>query len=390
MFNFVNMKEQALQDYLQDSIYHDLKYSSISGRYLPIKKLENYISQSEFHFIEIGRSVEERPVYKTELGTGSVKILAWSQMHGNESTTTKAVFDLLEFFRRYSDSELVKMLLKSFTIEIIPMLNPDGAEAYTRVNANEVDLNRDLQELSQPESQVLMRRFKSFKPDFCLNLHDQRTIFSSGDLKKPATLSFLTPSSDEDRSITEARKTSMGLIAAMVSEIKNELNGQIGRYDDGFNLNCAGDTFQSHQVPTILFEAGHFANDYGREITRKFIFKALLSCLYHIAVKTDLKSVHENYFSIRENQKLFNDVVIRNYNFGKSSYDIAIQYRETKNSDQIDFVPVIEKISKKISNFGHQEFDAETEQIQILSEDNLAENVVVNKIIINKQDLVVK
>ena len=58
MFNFVNMKEQTLQDYLQDSIYHDLKYSSITGRYLPIKKLENYISQSEFDFIEIGRSVD--------------------------------------------------------------------------------------------------------------------------------------------------------------------------------------------------------------------------------------------------------------------------------------------------------------------------------------------
>jgi murein tripeptide amidase MpaA len=29
-----------------------------------------------------------------------------------------------------------------FTFYCIPMLNPDGAKSYTRVNANEVDLNR--------------------------------------------------------------------------------------------------------------------------------------------------------------------------------------------------------------------------------------------------------
>ena len=46
-------------------------------------------------------------------------------------------------------------ILKACTLYIIPILNPDGAKAYTRLNANEVDLNRDAQDLSQPESKVL-------------------------------------------------------------------------------------------------------------------------------------------------------------------------------------------------------------------------------------------
>jgi murein tripeptide amidase MpaA len=48
------------------------------------------------------------------------------------------------------------------------MLNPDGAKSYTRVNANEVDLNRDSQNLTQPESRVLRTAFDLFQPDFAL------------------------------------------------------------------------------------------------------------------------------------------------------------------------------------------------------------------------------
>jgi hypothetical protein len=40
---------------------------------------------------------------------------------------------------------------------------------------------------------------------YLLNLHDQRTIFTT-DGKHPATLSFLAPSENADRDITENRK----------------------------------------------------------------------------------------------------------------------------------------------------------------------------------------
>ncbi len=48
------------------------------------------------------------------------------------------------------------------------MLNPDGAEKWTRTNANDVDLNRDSQNLTQPESQILRKCIEDFKPDLCL------------------------------------------------------------------------------------------------------------------------------------------------------------------------------------------------------------------------------
>ena len=58
------------------------------------------------------------------------------------------------------------------------MLNPDGAEAYTRVNAQGIDLNRDVIDVKALESQVLQQVLKKVNPQYCFNLHDQRTIFS--------------------------------------------------------------------------------------------------------------------------------------------------------------------------------------------------------------------
>src|SRR5690606_13406057 len=114
-------------------------------------------------------------------------IMLWSQMHGNETTTTKALFDVLNTFKTQNS------ILDACTILIIPILNPDGAEVYTRLNANNVDLNRDAQNLSQPESRVLRDCFNRFKPNFCFNLHGQRTIFSVDNTSQSATVSFLSP-----------------------------------------------------------------------------------------------------------------------------------------------------------------------------------------------------
>ena len=311
-------------------------------------------------------------------------------MHGNEGTTTKAVFDLLNAFNLNKNNEVLADILKHSTIYIIPVLNPDGAEAYTRVNANKIDLNRDMQELNQPESRILMEQFHKIKPDYCLNLHDQRTIFSVGEMAEPATLSFLTPSKDQERSIDEFRRQSMGLIAGVAEDLSEELSGKIGRYDDAFNINCAGDTFQNLSVPTILFEAGHYPGDYERELTRKFVFKALISCIYQIAMGQSGSSSFEEYLKIPENQKLFNDVIIRNTKIRGELLDISIQFKEVLKGRKVDFIPVIDKIQQKISKYAHREIDAAGREIKLPGGAKLDENVIVNKIILNNEKLQVK
>src|SRR5690606_21403345 len=217
-----------------------------------------------------------------------------------ETTTTKSLFDMIGFLFE-SNSDLAEHLLSNLTLMVIPILNPDGALNYTRVNANGIDLNRDARDLSQPESIILRNCFEQFNPDYCFNLHGQRTIFSAGKNAFPATVSFLTPAQDMERSITPSRLKSMEIIVAMKEHLQQLIPHQVGRYDDSFNSNCVGDAFQSLNTPTILFEAGHFSEDYDRDIVRDYILQPLLVGLIAIIDKQDRGDVLERYLEIPEN-----------------------------------------------------------------------------------------
>ena len=268
--NFFKKNKNVKQFFVTDKTYHYDSKKTIRDKN---KNIEDLIFK--YHYQVIGKSVLGKPIYQLVLGSGKTKIFMWSQMHGNEGTTTKALFDFINFL--HSDSTESRVLLSSFTFCLLPMVNPDGAEAYTRENANGIDLNRDAQNLTQPESIVLRQVFDRFQPHYAYNLHDQRTIFGVGSTGKPATLSFLAPSYNEEREINENRQKAINLIAGINDELQKYIPGQVGRFDDSFNINCIGDTFQFLGVPTILFEAGHYPNDYDREITRKYIFFSLIS-----------------------------------------------------------------------------------------------------------------
>ena len=347
--------------------YNDICVSEISGRYINYDHLNEFINAlpPEFKIKEEGKSVRSESIKSIEFGNGSHRILMWSQMHGNESTTTKAAIDLLNYFKK--DSTHINEILKACTIKIIPILNPDGARVYTRVNANRIDLNRDAQDLTQPESRILKRVYENFKPDFCFNLHDQRTIFNVGNTNKPATVSFLAPAFDAERNNSPSREISMQLIAAMNSKLQEEIPGQVGRYDDGFNANCVGDAFQMKKTPTILFEAGHYRIDYNRDITRGYIFKALLKALDTIVYDKIQEYTVKQYEAIPENGKQFVDILVLNPDFHVNKLTksgiVAIQYKEVLKDKKLEFVPGLHVFEKEPTEiFGHKTLNCNDEK----------------------------
>lgn len=331
-------------------------------RYLPLENLETALKRLKINFSThiIGYSEEQRPIYGLEFGKGPTKVLMWSQMHGNESTTTKAVIDLLHLLQ--SNSKIKNTIVSNCKLFVIPILSPDGAEKYTRLNANQVDLNRDSQERTQLESQLLRKVFESFQPDLCFNLHGQRTIFSVGQSAVPATVSFLAPAFNEERSLNDHRKIAMQLIALMTEELYRFIPKGVGRYDDGFNANCVGDAFMMEGVPTILFEAGHFPNDYNRNKTRELIFRALLAGLLAITDKSFLDYSVADYLAIPENGKCFVDIIITNAHelnptIAKNT-DLAILYTEELVGDRIEFVPQLMKKGDLRGFYGHKQLNA--------------------------------
>ncbi len=342
-----------------EALFKEYKEPALHGRYVALQHLEPILERHSRHgkLSVIGRSVQDRAVYAYRIGKGKTKILMWSQMHGNESTTTKALFDFLNYLNGEG-----KLLLDDFSFLCLPMLNPDGAEVYTRENANGVDLNRDADQRTQPESIALRKAFDDFKPDFCYNLHDQRTIYGVADSGKPATVSFLAPAYNFEREVNEVRYKAMHVISAMNKALQAFIPGQVGRFDDSFNINCVGDTFQFLGVPTILFEAGHFPGDYQREQTRRFIFIALLSGLRHLNENVIVDNEIHDYLNIPQNKINFYDFVYKNikinYDSNKIIANFALQYKEVLIDNQICFEAYIAKIGALDDCFGHIEYDA--------------------------------
>lgn len=344
-----------------EELFDQNKEQSIEGRYLTLDHIEPLLEKlnTNNQVKVIGKSVLEEPIYSYEIGTGETRIYLWSQMHGNESTTTKALFDFINVLNK--GSEFAEKLLKNFTFYSIPILNPDGARLYTRENANKVDLNRDSQNLTQPESNVLREVFETFKPHYCFNLHDQRTIFGAGSTGKPATVSFLAPSYNEEREINDNRLKAINVIAGINDVLQKYIPGQVGRFDDSFNINCIGDTFQFLGVPTILFEAGHFPNDYEREITRKFIFFSLISSFELICENVLVDNRINDYLNISQNKVVFYDFMYKNIKINYDGIEIitnfVAQYKEELIENKIHFNAYIIEVGELENYFGHYEYD---------------------------------
>lgn len=346
-----------------EDLFVQYKELTIQGRYVTLEHIEPILNRlnTNNQLREIGKSVLGKSIYEYQIGSGPIRVFLWSQMHGNESTTTKGLFDFLNFL--HSGTDLANSFLNEFSFCCIPMLNPDGATLYTRANANGVDLNRDSQDLTQPESIVLRSTFERFQPNYCFNLHDQRTIFGVAMTGKPATMSFLAPSFNEERDINDSRLKAINVIAGINQVLQDYIPGQVGRFDDSFNINCIGDTFQFLGVPTILFEAGHFPNDYEREVTRKYVFYSLISAFKSISENDIVSNRIEDYLNISQNNPVFCDFLYKNvkinYDSKEKIINFAAQYKEELINGQICFNAYINQIEDLDNRFGHLVYDAQ-------------------------------
>jgi hypothetical protein len=348
-------------DYLQ--LATQFLEPKLQGKYIYLDSILPILQtlDSDFEITEIGKSVQGRGIHQVKIGKGKTKILMWSQMHGNESTTTKGLFDFFNFLK--SDSEIANRIKSDYTLLFIPMLNPDGAFLYTRENANKVDLNRDAFNATQPEMQILHSIYKSFQPDYCYNLHDQRTIFGTEGFNLPATVSFLSPAFNESRDYNDVRLKAIHVINKMNSVLQCYIPNQVGRFDDGYNVNCTGDYFTTQNTPTVLFEAGHFVGDYDRDIVRKFIFISLLSSFSDSYENVIVDKELNDYLNIPQNNKCFYDFIYKNVKIIENNVEkiinFAAQYSEVVIEGRLKFIATIVNIDGLDNYKGHIEYDCE-------------------------------
>lgn len=326
-----------------------------------IKKIK---TNPKFEIASVGKSLENRDIFLIKIGTGETKVLSWSQMHGDESTATMALFDLFNFFSADDKfNNFRNELLEKTTLYFIPMLNPDGAEKFERTNALNIDLNRDALRLQFPESQTLKLMRDEIKPEFGFNLHDQNTRYSAGNSFKTATISMLAPPFNYEKEINNVRANAMKLIVNIYDELSNYIPGHIGRWNDDFEPRAFGDNFIKWGTSSVLIESGGWKNDEEKQFIRKLNFVALLTGFQSISNKLYEDASLENYFKIPENEKYIFNLLFRNltviHKNKKYKVDIGIN-REEKNingTGNFYIESVIEEFGDLSTFFGNEEYD---------------------------------
>ncbi|MBC3764847.1 M14 family zinc carboxypeptidase [Neptunicella marina] len=247
-----------------------------------------------------GQSVEKRNIHLIHAGQGPVKVFMWSQMHGNESTATAALFDFLQLIDQHPQWR--SSWQDKISLFIMPMVNPDGANASRRYNAQDIDINRDAARLQTPEGQLLMKTAQQIQPDFGFNLHDQNRYYAVGQSDKPATISVLAPAFNVAKDINLKRRQAMQLISQLVFDVPHNLGGFIGRYNDTFEPRAFGDNFSKMGIRTILIESGGYPDDNNRQVARLANLKMYVYAINSIAQQQYLTTDYTKYDTIPFNR----------------------------------------------------------------------------------------
>jgi hypothetical protein len=279
-----------------------------------VKRLEGVVAGAPdlFRMEKVGESVEGRALNLIRAGNGSFPVLLWSQMHGDEPTATAALFDIFEFLRRHREDPTVRDILSSLTLYFLPMLNPDGAERFQRRNAQSIDINRDALRLQTPEGRTLKAVRDRFQPRIGFNLHNQAWRTSVGRPPKPASISLLSVAFDEARSGSEGRTLTRKVCAVIRDALEPFASGQIGRYDDEFEVRAFGDNLTLWGTPVVLIETGPWPASEPDPALVKLNFVAILSALDALATGAVDRAKTERYDSLPVNESGELYVIVKN------------------------------------------------------------------------------
>jgi len=314
----------------------------------------------------LGHSVEGRPIRIVSIGNGDVDVLMWSQMHGNESTATRSIVDLLSFIAENTKQEMVNSLLQDLRIHFIPMLNPDGASRWTRENAIGIDLNRDALRLIAPESQILKRVRDSLNADYGFNLHDQSKYYNVERLSNEASISFLATAFDYEKSRSAGRDEAMQLISYLYQINQKYIPNHTGRYNDDFEPRAFGDNIQKWGTKLILIETGGFKNDPEKQLGRKLNFVLIGSALEAIQKGLHKAIAVEQYSQIPSNDRNLFDLKIEKVQkeVNGSYYTVDLGYYIEKSDDNSNKNKVVYQVTLEdqgdLSTYaGYKSFNAE-------------------------------
>ena len=195
---------------------------------------------------------------------------------------------------------------------MVPMLNPDGAEAYTRRNTQAIDVNRDALNLTTPEGRLLERLRREHEPILGFNLHDQNRRRTVGDTGVLAVGAVLAVVGDAAKTVTPGRLRAMRAGVAVAAAIGPFAPGGLARYDDDWSVRSFGDNLTAWGTPVLLIESGGVPEERSLAELTRLNFVALGAALDALAADDLAGFDSAAYATIPENNAdVWADVALR-------------------------------------------------------------------------------
>ncbi len=340
-------------DYFYDQ-HPNYQEPALTKRRFSASTWENLIADwsasPHFTVTQIGQTTESRPIHEVRFGVGPIPIIAWSQMHGDEATATMALADIFRFLTLNTAEyrAIREKLHQKISIYVIPRLNADGAERWTRETALGIDMNRDAQAQNSVEARLLSSWADSIKPLFAFNLHDQNRLYSVGNSAHQTHIAFLATAGDEAGTWTPSRTRAAQLANRLTRYTQSYLPNKVAKWTDEFNARAFGDTFQSRGFGLLLLESGGAGWDLEKQSLRRMNAAILLDAFVSIADDSYLKEPTHLYTNLETNERQIFDIKITQAPIdteGKYRADIGINLVETAQpSGEIAYSWSIEEI----------------------------------------------
>ncbi len=283
-------------------------FTQLTSHSQMMKYLKALVSNSnKIQMRIIGRSVNglEIPALflSNSSGFGSEKskkpiVLVYAQQHGNEPAGKEAV--LIEARNLLSKDNY---LLNKMDVILVPQVNPDGAEAGKRRNANKMDLNRNHVILSEPESFALHSLFLEWMPMVTLDMHETNII------KKDWVKHFTLKDAEEMFGTVSNPNISKQISEFAHNKMLKEIGGEIVKEGFRFSEYIVGSPFNGKRIRFSTTNINDGRQSMGIYNTLSFIvectkYNDLLTDIRrrtygHVsAIRALLKTVYQNRDSI--------------------------------------------------------------------------------------------
>jgi len=241
-------------------------------RYAPmVARLRGLLAYDRAHagrmaLSSLGTSVKGRALWMVTLHEKDAepgqKTLFLCRQHGHEPASTEGALAFVNALVRAEVGTPLAGYLAKATVYVVPMANPDGAEAFLRHNAHDADINRDWLRRTQPETRALYGALTRLRPDLMTDQHelypnDTRPDFTEtvgrGSRAAPAVISAC----DDAQDVVAGALLAEGFATA--SHLVTDTHP--ARLAHRYGSVVAG-------VPTILFETNRLAGR-GRTVAAR-------------------------------------------------------------------------------------------------------------------------